>query len=75
MDYVAKIKTNDIAKTVKIADLEHNSNLTRLNHITDKDLDRIIKYQKALKLLNDLLGLVNSESRRLSLSAAVKNLG
>ena len=53
MDYVAKIKTNDIAKTVKIADLEHNSNLTRLNHITDKDLDRIIKYQKALKLLND----------------------
>ena len=53
MDYVAKIKTNSIAKTVKIADLGHNSNLARLNHITDKDLDRIIKYQKALKLLND----------------------
>ena len=53
MDYVAKIKTNNIAKAVKIADLKHNSDLTRLDNITDKDLDRIIKYQKALKLLND----------------------
>ena len=53
MDYVAKIKTNDIAKAVKIADLKHNSDLTRLDCITDKDLERIKKYQKALELLND----------------------
>ncbi len=53
MDYVAKIKTNDIAKAVKIADLKHNSDLTRLDRIIDKDLERIKKYQKALKLLKD----------------------
>ena len=53
MDYVAKIKTNDIAKAVKIADLKHNSDLTRLDCITDKDLERIKKYQEALELLND----------------------
>ena len=53
MDYVAKIKTNDIAKAVKIADLKHNSDLTRLDNITDKDLERVKKYQEALELLND----------------------
>ena len=53
MDYVAKIKTNDIAKAVKIADLKHNSDLTRLDCITDKDIERIKKYQEALELLKD----------------------
>ena len=53
MDYVAKIKTNDIAKAVKIADLKHNSDLTRLDCITDKDHERIKKYQEALELLKD----------------------
>ena len=53
MDYVAKIKTNDIARAVKIADLKHNSDLTRLDNITDKDLERIKKYQEALELLKD----------------------
>ena len=53
MDYVAKIKTNDIAKAVKIADLKHNSDLTRLDYITDKNLERIKKYQEALELLKD----------------------
>ena len=53
MDYVAKIKTNDIAKAVKIADLKHNSDLTRLDNITDKDLERVKKYQEALELLKD----------------------
>ena len=53
MDYVTKIKTNDIAKAVKIADLKHNSDLTRLDCITDKDHERIKKYQEALELLKD----------------------
>ena len=53
MDYVAKIKTNDIAKAVKIADMKHNSDLTRLDCITDKCLERIKKYQEALELLKD----------------------
>ena len=53
MDYIAKIKTNDIAKAVKIADLRHNSDLTRLENITDKDFERVKKYQKALKFLKE----------------------
>ena len=51
MDYVAKIKENPIAKKVKLADLRHNSDITRLDMITQKDLDRAEKYKKAILLL------------------------
>ncbi|MEE0839158.1 MAG: GTP pyrophosphokinase [Acutalibacteraceae bacterium] len=35
MDYVRKIKTNPIATKVKLADLEHNSDLSRLDLVDD----------------------------------------
>ncbi len=52
MDYVAKIKQNPIAKAVKLADLNHNSDLTRLDTVDPKALERKEKYQKAIELLN-----------------------
>lgn len=51
MDYVAKIKNNELARKVKIADLTHNSDLSRLKEITDKDKKRYKKYQNALLYL------------------------
>lgn len=36
MDYVKEIKTNSIATAVKLADLRHNSDLTRLNIVDEK---------------------------------------
>lgn len=53
MDYVAKIKTNPIAKAVKIADLEHNSDLSRLDAADEKTRTRIKKYEAAIKLLKE----------------------
>ena len=53
MDYVARTKQNEIAKKVKIADLHHNMDLTRLKKVTEKDLERIEKYRKALSFLNN----------------------
>jgi (p)ppGpp synthase/HD superfamily hydrolase len=53
MDYVRIIKGNPIAKTVKLADLKHNSDLTRLDVVDEKALRRKEKYQKAIELLND----------------------
>ncbi len=53
MDYVAKIKTNPIAKTVKLADLRHNSDMTRLEVITQKDQERVEKYLAAILLLEN----------------------
>ena len=51
MDYVAKIKENPIAKAVKLADLQHNSDTSRLDTVTPYDEIRAEKYQNAIKLL------------------------
>ena len=53
MDYVARIKPNPIARAVKLADLRHNSDLTRLDCVDQKALDRVQKYQKAMALLEE----------------------
>lgn len=50
-DYVAKIKPNPIARAVKLADLRHNSDLTRLDHVDRRALSRVEKYRKAMELL------------------------
>lgn len=52
-DYIEKIKNNPIAKIVKIADLKHNSLLSRIDNVDSKTLKRIEKYQKALKILTE----------------------
>ena len=51
MEYVAAIKTNPIAKAVKLADLKHNSDMTRLEQITSWDEARAEKYRNAMALL------------------------
>lgn len=51
MDYVAKIKSNPIALAVKLADLRHNSDLTRLNCVDERALERARKYHAAIELL------------------------
>ena len=53
MDYVANIKTNPIARAVKLADLRHNSDMTRFDVITDWDIKRAEKYKRAILLLTD----------------------
>jgi (p)ppGpp synthase/HD superfamily hydrolase len=51
MEYVANIKTNPIAKQVKLADLMHNSDLTRMDSVDEKALQRTAKYKQAMNLL------------------------
>ncbi len=51
-DYVSLIKANSVARAVKIADLKHNSDLSRLDSISEEDLIRAEKYRRSL---NDLL--------------------
>ena len=53
MDYVRAIKDNPIAKTVKLADLKHNSDLTRLEIVDEKALSRREKYLKAIAILQE----------------------
>lgn len=51
MDYVAALKGNSIARKVKLADLAHNSDLTRLPEVNEGDLRRVRKYEEARKML------------------------
>ena len=51
MEYVKKVATNPIAKKVKIADLMHNSDVTRLDQIDEYVIKRNEKYAEALRLL------------------------
>lgn len=53
MEYVANIKPNAIAKAVKLADLRHNSDLSRLDTVTEKALKRREKYLKAIAFLEE----------------------
>ena len=53
MECVLKIKTNPIAKAVKLADLKHNSDMSRLDRITPTDEERAKKYKQAIELLEN----------------------
>ena len=49
--YLHRVKMNPIARQVKISDLIDNSNLSRLEHVTMKDVERQARYNCALKFL------------------------
>lgn len=50
-DYIKRVKINPIARVVKINDLIHNSDLSRLKEITPKDLSRAKKYKHCIEIL------------------------
>ena len=53
LEYVAKVKDNPAARAVKLADLKHNSDTSRLDFLTKKDVQRLEKYKKAIELLEE----------------------
>ncbi|HML33847.1 HD domain-containing protein [Sporomusa sphaeroides] len=46
--YIERVKQNPLALSVKIADMTHNMDLTRIKKPTDKDYARIEKYKRVL---------------------------
>lgn len=55
LDYVNMIKENSIAKKVKLADLKHNSDLSRLDLSVDKIPPKLDLYLEAIKILEGKL--------------------
>lgn len=51
LSYVARVKENPVARQVKLADLRHNSDLSRIREVTARDLERVEKYAAAIRLL------------------------
>jgi len=63
--YIHRVQTNKIATIVKYYDMEHNSDLSRLAKIEQKDLDRKEKYLKNMKLLQGNLTITKIEFKDL----------
>ena len=53
MEYVKEIKKNPVARAVKLADLKHNSDMSRLDTVTPYDITRAEKYKRAIALLEE----------------------
>ncbi len=53
MDYIKALSVHPIAKAIKLADLEHNSKVSRLKGLRKKDMDRLEKYCIAYQYLKD----------------------
>lgn len=51
MNYIRRVKENELARKVKLADLEHNMDLSRLPVVTSADALRCVKYCQAKQLL------------------------
>lgn len=52
--YIKRLSKNPIARHVKLNDLKHNSDLSRLKSISDKDIQRVAKYKKYIELLKEV---------------------
>ena len=53
-DYIERTKANPIAQKVKLADLEDNMDLKRIDNLSDKDLKRLERYHLAWQELKKL---------------------
>lgn len=71
--YIEKIGKNIIATKVKISSLTHNMDLSRINHITDKDLERVKKYKESYDYLYKILTNKESEKEELSQEYRMKS--
>ncbi len=50
-EFVLRAKAHPIGRRVKMADLEDNSDVTRLSEITERDQARLDKYRRAIDML------------------------
>lgn len=52
--YLKRVKANPLARKVKLADLYHNSDLTRIPHPAEKDFARVKEYAKEIEFLKSV---------------------
>ena len=52
--FVARAAMDPIGRSVKLADLAENSDLTRIQSPTTKDIERVEKYRRAITQINGL---------------------
>lgn len=57
-EYISRIKNSTIATRVKLNDLKHNMDISRIQKPTDKDLERLKRYKKEYRTILEYLGPV-----------------
>ena len=70
LDYVRTVGENPIARRVKVADLRHNGDLTRLDEVGPKDIARLRKYRMARVILGDMVTKVQTPAGSVSMQVA-----
>ena len=50
-EFISRLSSNSLARQVKLADLEHNMDVRRLESLTSNDLERIAKYHRSWREL------------------------
>jgi len=51
VEFIDRVLKNPLATKIKIADIEDNINILRLDFVENKDLDRVARYHRAWKKL------------------------
>lgn len=51
-EYISRVKSNALARDVKVSDMRHNSLLSRLPRVTPADYARVEKYSRAIAVLS-----------------------
>ncbi len=52
-EFVQRALANNIGRRVKIADIKDNLDVTRIDELTDRDIARLKRYKKSLKILQE----------------------
>lgn len=55
-NYIRRVATNADSIKVKLADLRHNSDITRMKGLREKDIKRLEKYHRSFNFLSQLNG-------------------
>ena len=54
LEYIRQLSSNPTARKVKLADLRHNSDLSRLETVDQNALNRVEKYRQAIRFLEEI---------------------
>lgn len=64
-EYIERIGSNMISTEVKLADLRHNMDLSRLDKVSESDIKRVEKYKKSYEYLYKIFTKKNNSSLQL----------
>ena len=53
LEFIKRAKSNEIGRNVKAADINDNLDISRIDDITERDINRLNRYKEALKLLGE----------------------